>query len=59
MHATEPSVTQDAAGQRFVCARARPQPARTVGMTEPIALTPIGVVRGSRSQIVEDHWGAP
>jgi len=27
-------------------------------MTEPIALTPIGVVRGSRSQIVEDHWGA-
>ena len=27
-------------------------------MTEPIALTPIGVVRGGRSQIVEDHWGA-
>jgi tRNA-Thr(GGU) m(6)t(6)A37 methyltransferase TsaA len=26
-------------------------------MTEPIALTPIGVVRGGRSQIVEDHWG--
>ena len=27
-------------------------------MTEPIALTPIGVVRGDRSQIVENHWGA-
>ena len=27
-------------------------------MTEPIALTPIGVVRGGRSQIYEDHWGA-
>lgn len=27
-------------------------------MAEPIALTPIGVVRGGRSQIVEDHWGA-
>lgn len=27
-------------------------------MTEPIVLTPIGVVRGGRSQIYEDHWGA-
>ena len=27
-------------------------------MTEPIVLTPIGVVRGGRSQIFEDHWGA-
>jgi hypothetical protein len=27
-------------------------------MTEPIALTPIGLVRGGRSQIFEDHWGA-
>jgi len=27
-------------------------------MTEPIVLTPIGVVRGGRFQIVEDHWGA-
>ena len=27
-------------------------------MTEPIAMTPIGVVRGGRSQIFEDHWGA-
>ena len=27
-------------------------------MTEPVVLTPIGVVRGGRSQIVEDHWGA-
>ena len=27
-------------------------------MTEPITLTPIGVVRGGRSQIFEDHWGA-
>jgi tRNA (adenine37-N6)-methyltransferase len=27
-------------------------------MTEPIALTPIGVVRGGRAQIFEDHWGA-
>jgi tRNA (adenine37-N6)-methyltransferase len=26
-------------------------------MTEPIVLTPIGVVRGGRSQIIEDHWG--
>jgi tRNA (Thr-GGU) A37 N-methylase len=26
-------------------------------MTEPIVLTPIGVVRGGRSQIFEDHWG--
>jgi hypothetical protein len=27
-------------------------------MTEPIVLTPIGVVRGGRSQIFEDHWAA-
>lgn len=27
-------------------------------MTELIVLTPIGVVRGGRSQIFEDHWGA-
>lgn len=27
-------------------------------MTEPVVLTPIGVVRGGRSQILEDHWGA-
>ena len=27
-------------------------------MTEPIVLTPIGVVRGGRSPIFEDHWGA-
>ena len=27
-------------------------------MTEPVVLTPIGVVRGGRSQIYEDHWGA-
>ena len=27
-------------------------------MTEPIVLTPIGLVRGGRSQIFEDHWGA-
>ena len=27
-------------------------------MTEPIVLTPIGVVCGGRSQIYEDHWGA-
>jgi tRNA-Thr(GGU) m(6)t(6)A37 methyltransferase TsaA len=27
-------------------------------MTKPIVLTPIGVVRGGRSQIFEDHWGA-
>src|SRR5262245_37093146 len=39
-------------------ARARPQPARTAGMAEPIALTPIGVVRGGRSQVTEDHRGA-
>jgi tRNA (adenine37-N6)-methyltransferase len=26
-------------------------------MTEPVVLTPIGVVRGGRSQIFEDHWG--
>jgi hypothetical protein len=26
-------------------------------MNEPIVLTPIGVVRGGRSQIFEDHWG--
>ena len=25
-------------------------------MTEPIVLTPIGVVRGSRSRIYEDRW---
>ncbi len=39
------------------CARVRPEPARAT-MTEPIVLTPIGVVRGGRSQIYEDHWGA-
>ena len=27
-------------------------------MTELIVLTPIGVVRGGRPQIFEDHWGA-
>ena len=27
-------------------------------MTEPSVLTPIGVVRGGRSHIYEDHWGA-
>jgi hypothetical protein len=27
-------------------------------MTEPIVVTPIGVVRGGRSQIYEDHWSA-
>ena len=27
-------------------------------MTEPIVLTPIGVVGGGGPQIVEDHWGA-
>ncbi len=27
-------------------------------MTEPIVLTPIGVVCGGRSQICEDHWAA-
>ena len=27
-------------------------------MTEPVVLTPIGVVRGGRSRIYEDHWGA-
>ncbi len=26
-------------------------------MTGPITLTPIGVVRGGRSEIFEDHWG--
>jgi hypothetical protein len=26
-------------------------------MNEPIVLTPIGVVRGGRSQIFGDHWG--
>ncbi len=25
---------------------------------EPITLTPIGVVRGGRTEIFEDHWGA-
>src|SRR6185312_3013794 len=39
------------------CARVRPAPARAT-MTEPIVLTPIGVVRGGRSHIYEDHWGA-
>jgi hypothetical protein len=27
-------------------------------MTDPIVLTPIGVVRGGRSPIFENHWGA-
>ncbi len=26
-------------------------------MSEPITVTPIGVVRGGRTQIFEDHWG--
>lgn len=26
-------------------------------MTGPITLTPIGVVRGGRAEIFEDHWG--
>lgn len=26
-------------------------------MTSPVTLTPIGVVRGGRTEIVEDHWG--
>ena len=27
-------------------------------MTDPIAVTPIGVVRGGRQEIFEDHWGS-
>ena len=27
-------------------------------MADPIVLTPIGVVRGGRTRIFEDHWGA-
>ena len=26
-------------------------------MADPIVLTPIGVVRGGRTRIFEDHWG--
>jgi hypothetical protein len=26
-------------------------------MASPIMLTPIGVVRGGRTEIFEDHWG--
>ena len=26
-------------------------------MTRPIAVTPLGVVSGGRSEIFEDHWG--